>query len=105
MRNPAPAAPVKDMSIVIHRDGTFTYQGEQYSAVDHGPGWGWAIHTSSGAVTEHDGFDRLRDLRAFLAECERNGWSLTDRETHEKGPKGSIGTGNGPNDASTQGRG
>ncbi|WP_413318341.1 hypothetical protein AA0Z99_00230 [Agrococcus sp. 1P02AA] len=68
--------------IRIRRDGSFTYRGEQWLVLGGGPAtpnadFGYELWCPSRSVSV-DGFFRMSDIRAYLAEAEANGWPLEE---------------------------
>lgn len=71
------------MAIRIHRDRTFTYQGETWWVLGGGPGtpnhsWGYEIVRARDGALAVDGLLTMQEVRAHLAETEAHGWPLID---------------------------
>ncbi|WP_159600009.1 hypothetical protein [Agromyces humi] len=66
---------------VIHRDRTFTVDGETYQCARGGPygsGDTWAVWRARDGRTVHDDFDTLADIRRYVDESIENGWPLVE---------------------------
>ena len=70
-------------SIVIHRDRSFTYQGELWRVMGGGPGtpnagFGYEVVRDRDGATAQDGLMRMAEVRDWLAEMAKGGWPLID---------------------------
>lgn len=74
VRNSAAAAPVGGVRTVIHRDGTFEFNGSRYAVIQQGPQWGYEIVTHPDLRHVADGYDTLAQVRDFVAKARREGW-------------------------------
>lgn len=67
---------IEHQRTVMHRDGTFEYDGRVFAVIDHGPSLGWEIWEPATGRRINDGFDSLSKIRDYVDEHRRNGWSL-----------------------------
>lgn len=68
--------------VVIHRDRTFTYRGEQWRILGAGPGQygaesGYYLQRDSD-MHEIDGFLSMAEIREYVNRAAENGWPLED---------------------------
>ena len=67
------------MNTVIHRNRTFTFDGELFHVTrggDYGSGFNWEIWRARDGACIEDDFDTLAQVRASVDDCRNNGWPL-----------------------------
>lgn len=75
------------MTITIHRDRTFEYQGETWRVIGGGPGtpnagYGYEVVRERDGATAQDGLMTMREVRDWLAEMEAGCWPLIEEDEH-----------------------
>lgn len=61
--------------VVIHRDRTFEYDGQTWTILGGGPGWGYELWCEESGVSV-DSFFTFAEIREYVNESLEKNWPL-----------------------------